>query len=52
MTAGLDYGSTAIPLGRRGEPEDVADVIAFLASDYARYVTGCTIDVNGGLQMR
>jgi NAD(P)-dependent dehydrogenase (short-subunit alcohol dehydrogenase family) len=52
MTAGLDYGSTAIPLGRMGEPEDVADVIAFLASDHARYVTGCTIDVNGGMQMR
>ena len=52
MTAGLDYGSTTIPLGRRGEPEDVADVIAFLASDHARYMTGCTIDVNGGLQMR
>ena len=52
MTAGLDYGSTAIPLGRMGEPEDVADVIAFLASDHARYLTGCTIDVTGGLQMR
>jgi 3-oxoacyl-[acyl-carrier protein] reductase len=52
MTAGLDYGNTTVPLGRMGEPEDVADVIAFLASDHARYVTGCTIDVNGGLQMR
>ncbi len=52
MTAGLDYGNTVVPLGRMGEPEDVADVIAFLASDHARYVTGCTIDVNGGLQMR
>jgi 3-oxoacyl-[acyl-carrier protein] reductase len=52
MTAGLDYGNTTIPLGRMGEPEDVAKVIAFLASDHAGYVTGCTIDVNGGLQMR
>jgi 3-oxoacyl-[acyl-carrier protein] reductase len=52
MTAQLDYGATTIPLGRMGEPEDVADVIAFLASDHARYVTGCTIDVNGGLTMR
>ena len=52
MTSQLDYGGTTIPLGRMGEPEDVADVIAFLASDHARYVTGCTIDVNGGIQMR
>lgn len=37
-----------IPLGRLGEPEEVAAVIAFLASDDARYVTGVTIDVNGG----
>ncbi len=52
MTVQLDYSGIAIPLGRMGEPEDVADVIAFLASDHARYVTGCTIDVNGGIQMR
>jgi 3-oxoacyl-[acyl-carrier protein] reductase len=37
-----------IPLGRLAEPEEVATVIAFLASDDARYVTGVTIDVNGG----
>ena len=37
-----------IPLGRLAEPEEVAAVIAFLASDDARYVTGVTIDVNGG----
>jgi 3-oxoacyl-[acyl-carrier protein] reductase len=37
-----------IPLGRLGQPEEVAAVIAFLASDDARYVTGVTIDVNGG----
>lgn len=38
-----------IPLGRFGHPDDVAGVIAFLASDAAGYLTGTTIDVNGGL---
>lgn len=38
-----------IPLHRIGEPEDVADVCLFLASDLARYITGETINVNGGL---
>jgi NAD(P)-dependent dehydrogenase (short-subunit alcohol dehydrogenase family) len=37
------------PLGRLGEPEDVADVVAFLASDAARFITGQTIYVDGGL---
>jgi NAD(P)-dependent dehydrogenase (short-subunit alcohol dehydrogenase family) len=37
-----------IPLGRQGEPEDVADVAVFLASDMARYVTGETVVVDGG----
>ncbi|EPX86766.1 SDR family NAD(P)-dependent oxidoreductase [Salipiger mucosus] len=38
-----------IPLGRPGEPEDVADVIAFLASDEARFVNGVVMPVDGGL---
>ena len=38
-----------IPLGRWGQPEDVADVIVFLASDAARYVTAQTISVDGGI---
>lgn len=40
-----------IPLGRRGTPEDVANVIAFLASKKASFITGELIDVNGGALM-
>jgi NAD(P)-dependent dehydrogenase (short-subunit alcohol dehydrogenase family) len=40
-----------IPLGRLGEPEDVAGVALFLASDAASYMTGHTINVTGGLWM-
>ncbi len=37
-----------IPLGRPGEPRDVADVVVFLASDAARYVNGAVISIDGG----
>lgn len=37
------------PMGRLGQPEDIADVIGFLASDAARWVTGQSIAVDGGL---
>ncbi|MEO5363197.1 MAG: 3-oxoacyl-ACP reductase FabG [Magnetococcus sp. DMHC-8] len=40
-----------IPLGVAGEPEDVAHAVAFLASEEARYITGETIHVNGGMYM-
>ncbi len=40
-----------IPLGRLAEPDDVAGVVAFLASDDARYMTGQAINVTGGLWM-
>jgi len=42
---------TQIPLGRLGQAEEVAKVVAFLASDGAAYVTGATIPVNGGMYM-
>jgi 2-deoxy-D-gluconate 3-dehydrogenase len=41
-----------IPLGRFGEPAEIADVIAFLLSDDARYVTGAVIPVDGGFLAR
>ncbi|MDP6780061.1 MAG: SDR family NAD(P)-dependent oxidoreductase [Candidatus Latescibacteria bacterium] len=41
----------SIPLGRFGSPEEVAETILFLASAAASYVTGVTLDVNGGLLM-
>ncbi|ABV75422.1 3-ketoacyl-(acyl-carrier-protein) reductase [Rickettsia akari str. Hartford] len=40
-----------IPLGTYGMPEDVANAVAFLASDQASYITGQTIHVNGGMLM-
>jgi 3-oxoacyl-[acyl-carrier protein] reductase len=42
---------TTIPLGRPGTAEDVSGVVLFLCSDAARYVTGQTIVVDGGLLM-
>lgn len=42
-----ELGKT-VPLGRIAEAEDIADAIAFLASDESRYITGTTLEVNGG----
>lgn len=46
---GAEKAGEFIPMGRIGEPEDIADVILFLASDAARYVTGQVVVVDGGL---
>jgi len=40
-----------IPLGRFGEPKEVADAVAFLLSDHSSYITGETLRVNGGMLM-
>ena len=45
----IDRFMERTPLGRVGQPEDVADVIAFLASEDARFVTGVNLPVDGGL---
>jgi 3-oxoacyl-[acyl-carrier protein] reductase len=43
---------STVPLGRLGRPEDVSAAVLYLASDNASYVTGTTLDVNGGRLMR
>lgn len=51
MTRNNGYDPETIPMGRLGEPRDIATAIAFLASDDSLYMTGCAMDVNGGLYM-
>ena len=46
-----DFLSSQIPLGRLGKPNEIAEVVSFLASEQANYITGQTIHVNGGLYM-
>ncbi|MDR2113167.1 MAG: 3-oxoacyl-ACP reductase FabG [Candidatus Accumulibacter sp.] len=43
--------AASVPLGRLGQPEDVAAAVAFLASPGAAYISGATIHVNGGMYM-
>lgn len=46
-----DFLASQIPLGRLGKPNEIAEVVNFLASDQANYITGQTLHVNGGLYM-
>ena len=46
-----EYLIKEIPMGRFGEPEEVADLVSFLCSEQASYITGQTIHINGGLYM-
>ena len=41
----------AVPVGRLGQPEDVAGAVAYLASDEASYITGVVLPINGGMYM-
>lgn len=40
--------ANSFPISRLGKPEEVADLVAFLCSDKARYITGASLDINGG----
>lgn len=44
----IDELNASVPLGRIAEPEDIADVVVFLASDQSRYMCGALLEVNGG----
>lgn len=48
---GSEKFAERIPMGRIGRPEEVAKVVLFLASEDASYITGATLDVNGGMIM-
>lgn len=48
---GVDELAATVPLGL-GKPADVGNAVAFLCSDESRYITGATLDVNGGMYLR
>ncbi|MEM6325305.1 MAG: SDR family oxidoreductase [Pseudomonadota bacterium] len=48
VESAIEALNATVPLGRIAEPEDIADVVVFLASDQARYLCGALIEANGG----
>ena len=48
MTRGYAYPVEGLPIARMGQPEDVAEAVAFLASPASNYVTGQVLHVDGG----
>jgi 3-oxoacyl-[acyl-carrier protein] reductase len=51
LTAGVDYGVEGQPIPRMGRAEDIADAVVWLASDAAAFITGQTVNVDGGRVM-
>jgi len=51
MARAYDYGVQNLPIARMGEPDDIAEAILFLASDASNYITGQTLNVDGGWVM-
>ena len=52
MIADMRQMEDRIPVGRFGQPSEVADVVAYLASEHAGFITGAVIDINGGFLVR
>ena len=52
MTAGQAYEPAAFPMKRMGQPDEIANALAFLASPAASFIAGSVMDVNGGVLMR
>jgi len=48
MLADIADLASRVPVGRLGQPHDVADLVAFLCSQHAGYITGAVVDINGG----
>jgi NAD(P)-dependent dehydrogenase (short-subunit alcohol dehydrogenase family) len=51
MTAAEPYKDEMVPLGRLGQPEDIAEAVVFLSSQASHFITGQVLDVNGGMLM-
>jgi 3-oxoacyl-[acyl-carrier protein] reductase len=52
MVKGMADMAARIPVGRLGQPAEVADLVAFLCSAHAGFITGAVVDINGGFLIR